>query len=774
MNTLEKYIDHMIERKPPNLYPPPPPVSEGASTLGLIAGVLRRWYIAVATFVLMCVIGLSAIWLLIEPLYSVTGAIRVAPILMNILSGEKDSGGISNYESFVNTEAQRITSSQVVERVADDLSGKKLSFLEDETAEPVKKLRRKLDGTKPQPVTILKEAIFNGVITAEFNRRTELIKVTMKSLYPQEAEQIVNSFIRNYMAVEVASSTDKEGQNLNVLENERKVLAEKLQSQRTAITQLAHEYGTVALTGRQDMMLQRVSSLLSELTKVEARKIGLETQVQLLEQAPEQTTSPEDLIRMREEYISRDPTVASMTANIAQLDQAYVVASQILTPTNPELAQKAELLKTLKEHLEERKKEAGESFNGIMTKEIDKANDQKLTNAKTELEQVEVYENRLREILTKEDSETVGLGRKQLTIQDLQDQLNLTKQLYDQVNRRIQELEMERKRPARISVEHMADVSEIRDKRIKYSIALIFGAAACGMLLAFLRDKADRSLRTPDDVVRRLGIPILGTTTGPRTVKAALLPAHITEDYQTIRANLGLLNEGMPKKVVVTSPGIQEGKTTFAINLATSIAKSGKKVLLIDGDLRKPDIGYLLNLPRGCRGLQDVLSGREFDHVVWSIPSTGLDVLSADSRNAADAYELLILPLTAQQINTISQRYDHVIIDTPPVLAFPDAFVWAKLADAVILTSFAGQTTAEDLRTATERLKQINVRILGIVLNNVQAGHGYYRYGYNYYYSQGANPQAKTRRSQRTRTKAKVLLPLDNADIIDSENPEEK
>jgi capsular exopolysaccharide synthesis family protein len=352
----------------------------------------------------------------------------------------------------------------------------------------------------------------------------------------------------------------------------------------------------------------------------------------------------------------------------------------------------------------------------------------------------------------------------------------LTRQLYDTVSRRIQELEMERKRPARISVAYMADVSDIRDKRIQYSIALIFGAAACGMMLAFLRDRADRSLRTPQDIVRRIGIPIIGTTTSSHTVKASLLPGQIAEDYQTIRANLGLLNnEGMPRKIVVTSPGMQEGKTTFAINLATSMAKSGKKVLLIDGDLRKPDIAYLLNLPRGSRGLQDVLLGREFDQVVWSIPSTSLDVLAADSRNAADAYELLALPMIAQQINMISQRYDHVIIDTPPALAFPDALVWAKLADAVILTSFAGQTTAEDLRAATERLKQINVRVLGTILSNVHAGRGYYHYGYNYYYSRDSHSKKRARQAQE---KTKMLLPMknpkDNTNIIDSENPGEK
>ncbi len=758
MNYLEKYHNQVIEQKPASFETLPESGNE--ITSNLVVAILRRWYIVLLTFLVLCFVGIPAIWLLIKPLYSITGAIRVAPILSNILTGEADKGEISNYMGFMNTQAKMITSSQVVHRVADDLADKNLAFFESQATNPATKLKLVLKNTqtKPDLASILKHAIFEGIITAAPGRHTELMNITMKSTHIEEAEQIVNAFIRAYLAVEVSSSAQNEDRKLTVLENEQKVLTEKLKRQRETIHQFAQEYGTTTLGGRQDMMLQRVASLLAELTKAEARRINIEAQVKFFKETKEQAIAPENLLKMRQEYINNDPTVKVLTGNIAQLDQGFIVARQTLTPTNPELKRKAELIEALKERLKECKTEAGKTFDDLMSEELAKAGNQKLVNAEAMLEQAVAYETRLREVLTKEDSETIGLGRKQLTILDLQDQMTLTKDMYNAVRRRIQQLEMERKRPARISAAYNADVSDIRDKRVKYTAALVFVAIALGMLLAFLRDKADLSLRTPDDVVKRIGIRIIGTTTSPQTIEPALFPRQVAEDYQTIRANLGFLDGGeIPKKLVVTSPGMRSGKTTFAINLATSISKSGKKVLLIDGDLRKPDIAHLLNLPRGSRGLQDVLWGRKFAQAVHS-PSTGLDVLAADSHNTDDVYELLALPTTAEHISRVSQGYDHVIIDTPPVLAFPDALLWAKIADAVVLTSFAGQTTAPDLKEAKERLAQIDVRVLGTVLSNVPVEHSYYRYGYNYY-SQDSHRREKTKQFD-----TKLLLPMQSSE----------
>jgi len=743
MDMMEKHHNQqLIQRIVPLEASSDPPVD---SSPNLIAPILRRWYIVLIVFLVICTIGIPAVWFLIKPAYATTAAIRVAPIISSILFSDKESEGvIPMYQNFMNTQADLIKSDQVLQRVADNLMDKKMRFFEG-AANPVAKLRK---------------ALIDEDISVIPGRKNELIMITMENQDTTEAVQIVDAFVKAYMAIEVSKETEGGDHKLAVLESERKVLADKLQRQRQNIRQMAEEYGSVVLTERQEMMLKRVADLQAELTKIQTRRITLDTQQQLLGQVSQQETSAGTLFRMRYEFINADPIFQVLSSNITQLDQGLIVAKQTLAPTNPELKRKAELLEVLKRRLEEKRNELGKTFDDLMTQELAKNHEGQLTNVTIELTQIADYEKRLQDMLAKENSETIELGRKNLAIQDQQEQLELTKELYDTVRRRIQQLEMERKRPARISIAFNANVAPVPNKRIKYTVALIFGSLAAACSLALLMGRADHSLYTPDDITKRVGVRIIGTTTNVDSFDTPRLPEQISCDYQTIRANLGLLNEdGIPNKLVVTSPGMRDGKTTFSINLATSLAKAGKKVLLIDGDLRKPDIRRILNLPKGSRGLQDFIWDGNFEKVVQS-SSAGFDVLATDLRNMSDAFELLSQRHVIKNLNTISTEYDHVIIDTPPVLAFPDALVWAKMAEGVILTSFSGRTTGNDLKETLERLEQINVKILGTVFHNVSNNYSYNRYAYGYYTNRAA--AHRNGNNHRKDKKTMFLMPIEN------------
>ncbi len=733
MNDLIKYHDNdqVIEQSVVSF--DSPHESYGENTSNLMQGILRRWPIVFLVFILICAVGIPAVWFLVEPLYTVTGAIKVEPVLENILTGEGDRGLISNYQNFMNTQAILITSNRIVQGAADYLADKNLSFFKSEPTNRIMKIKQNIMNTSKSadPAAVLKQAISHEVITVAPANRTELITITMKSQKPEDAQKIVDAFINSYMAVEGRGSIEDQKRKLELLEDERNILDDKLKDHREKISEMAKKFGTTSPADQKEIIQQhqRIPLLYAELAKLESRKINLDTQVKLLEDDPEQGIKPEEMIRIRNEYINSNPSVQELTRTIIQFERDLIMAQQSLSVDNPLLQQKQELIDAFKLRLKEKSEEVANEFDVMATKEAANASLIKLRAAQTELAQTELYIERLHQELDKEDFKMIEVGNTQLEIKDLQYQFDRDKKMYDQVIRRIQELGMERKRPARISIAYKAEIGPVLDKRVKYIMALLFGALASGVLLASLINKLDLRLQTPDDVSKQIGLRIIGTTTSSHNIKPYLLPEQIAGDYQTIRTNLGLINdEGIPRKLVVTSPGMREGKTTFSVNLATSMSRSGKKVLLIDGDLRKPDVADMLGIPAGSRcGLQDVLLGEEFDKAVYTMPSTGLDVLIADSQSRINGYELLASPGTRQCIDMLSHYYDHVIIDTTPILAFPEALIWATLGDAVILVSYAGHTTTPDLKEAKDRLTRINVKVLGTVLSNVQSEYSYFR-----------------------------------------------
>ncbi len=757
MNNLERYLDQVIEQRPVVYESPAEPPEQ--PTPNLFACLRRRWYIVVLTAVLLCGLALPVVWLLIEPRYVVQGAVRVAPAVSGILTNEPDRTG-GSYREFVNTQADIIVSGPVLQSIADDLQAQNLSLFTGEPQTRLEKLtaRFRRKPHKGEEAVILKKAVTDRIITAAYVPNTELIAVTAKSPNAKEAVTIVNSFLRNYEAMSSSQSSKEDIKNLNVLENTEKELSAKIQGERQEIHRLAEEYGTTVLDTRQDMEMSRTTQLMAELTRLEAQRINLEASIGLLEQTEKATISPDQVVAERREHVNTDPGFKELSSNAAAMERDLLAAQQTLTADNPVLALKQSTLDAFKQRLENRRKELEKEFDDSLEERLRTAAKEQLANRKAELDQVKAHEDRLRQVLSAQDTTTRQIGRTNLDIQDKQLQLQLDEEMHNRVTRRISDIEMERQRQPRISVPYWAEVRDTEDRRLKLTGALVFAALACGVVLAFLRDKMDKTLQTPDDVSRQLDLPVLGTTTSSRTVKPALFADQIAGDYQMIRTNLGLLNNGgMPRKVTISSAGMREGKTTFAVNLATSLAKSGKKVLLLDGDLRKPDIGYMLNIANGSGGVQEVLLGEDPKAFICVVPSSGLHVLPANPRHLADTYELLTSPMAAEQLERLSREYDHLIVDSPPALAFPDALVWAKLTDAVILVSFAGQTTAPELKEAKERFARIKARVLGAVLSNVPLDQTLYRYGYGYR-TRGEQTARRGRKARR------LLLPTQSSE----------
>lgn len=691
-----------------------------ASVVKSMLIITKKWRMITGLSLLASILIIPFVWLIGKNYYETEGAIRVTPIVSPILFRNMESDiPMPNYENFVNTQASLMTSNNVLNRVADELNGKNLEFFE---------------GADDYAIA-LKVAVRRSKIDVEPIDLTELVKLSMKTPNPREAEQILNAFIKAYMAV-IASDEVKGGdQKLAILEEKRRLMEGQISKQREEIRRLGDEFGSVALEGRQEMMLQQVVSMQNEVTALEMQKMSLEASVNMKESGTNEIFQPGELMQMRNEFVNTDLAMQTLAVDFAAQETLVHELRQVMATDSVRLTQQAGLVSSLKQSIEKRKQEVLAKFDSEFEVALVKNQQYHLADLKSQLEKTIEYEKRMRGRLEKANSEAIRMGRKQLAINNLQEKLTRMKETSDAVNRRIDELEMERKRPARVSIAYMASSVPAQSTKINFSVVIILGSIGLSSLLILLLEKLDTSLRGPEDLVSRIGINIIGTTTSPDKIDSIILARQLMEDYQTIRANIGLINAGSSKKIIaVTSPGVGDGKTTFSVNLATSFAKSGKKTLLIDGDLRKPDIAATLKLPESLRGLQDLFEGMEPQKAIYRMASTGIDILAADRSNTTDALDFLAQPNATEIIRSICRQYDHVIIDTPPVLAFTDALLWAKIVDGVVLTTYVDRTCSSELKETVKRLSQIDAMIIGAVVNNVQLTDSYHQSGLGYGY----------------------------------------
>jgi capsular exopolysaccharide synthesis family protein len=185
--------------------------------------------------------------------------------------------------------------------------------------------------------------------------------------------------------------------------------------------------------------------------------------------------------------------------------------------------------------------------------------------------------------------------------------------------------------------------------------------------------------------------------------------------------------------VVLTSPGVGEGKTATLANLAVVFAQAGERVLLVSCDLRRPRIGSFFGLEEH-EGLTSVLLGqRTLEQTLLPVPDLDRLSLLPAGPVAPNPAELLNSAHAQEIFTRLRNQYDLVLIDSPPVLPVTDAAILSQYADATLILAAAGQTRRSDLHRAVEKLDQVGAKILGTVLNKVNKQTGTY-YGYTYAY----------------------------------------
>lgn len=281
-------------------------------------------------------------------------------------------------------------------------------------------------------------------------------------------------------------------------------------------------------------------------------------------------------------------------------------------------------------------------------------------------------------------------------------------------------------------------------------------AALIGLLLgvavAVARELLDNTMKSADDIERVTDAPVMGSVAADRTHAKQPLLTDIkgfsprSEAFRMLRTNLQYLDlDHQPKSFVITSSVAGEGKTSVSVNLAIALAQAGRRVLLVDGDLRRPRVANLLGLERAV-GLTTILVGRtKLEESIQRHAASGVHFL-ASGPTPPNPTEILQSHAAKELLQRLRAAYDVVLIDAPPVLPVADAAILGTAADGVVMVIRHGKTNRDQLQASSQRIEKVGARLFGVVVNMVprRAAEGYYYYYYDEAPPEKARPKAST------------------------------
>jgi receptor protein-tyrosine kinase len=303
----------------------------------------------------------------------------------------------------------------------------------------------------------------------------------------------------------------------------------------------------------------------------------------------------------------------------------------------------------------------------------------------------------------------------------------------------------------------VTDPATLETSPVSPQIALNLAVAAIiglilGVALAIARDILDRRITSLDHVQDVTESPVLSNIGYDPSVRKNPLLSDVggfaprTEAFRLLRTNLQFLDlDSQPRSLVITSAVAGEGKTTTATNLGIALAQAGRKVLLVDGDLRRPRVATMLGLD-GAVGLTNVLVGNaSIEDAIQVHEPTGLHFLATGAK-PPNPTEILQSRLASDLLHTLEETYDMVLVDAPPLLPVADAAVLSTITDGSLLVTRHGKTTRDQLREAIGRIDHVHGRLFGIVMNMIPRRSA--RSYYYYYYEDSAPPRGGKNRKK--------------------------
>jgi len=420
--------------------------------------------------------GIAFVWLTIHAKHLVSGAARLRATVPALLDpGPKPMDG---YATYVQTQAIMLTAdTRLLQMVADDLAGRGLAFFAP--ARPPAAAEPGVQG----PEGILRRAIAAGIIKATPVPNTELLQVTMVSEKgkEKEAKTIVDSLVRNYVAMWGVDKTQAASRDLVWLAAQRDEVLNKIQETRKQIRVLADQYGTVYLDRQTDLEMQQQKLWSEEFVRVQQRRMSLEAAAES-SGAEGTVVDSGDLLSFRRNYVDSDPFVQALSRRIADI-RVDLAAPSEKDLNDAALQRRQKALDTLEQQLDKLRQQ----FEAELSEALKKQSQQRLAQARRELQQTRAYEERLRQALNEQEPKAARVGRTSLDVQDQQFQLQLDQDLHDKICRRIQQMELEGKYPPAVEAAYWADVVGTVDHRWQQSLVVLGATILLSIILLIVR-----------------------------------------------------------------------------------------------------------------------------------------------------------------------------------------------------------------------------------------------------------------------------------------------
>jgi capsular exopolysaccharide synthesis family protein len=579
----------------------------------------------------------------------------------------------------------------------------------------------------PQEIESLLATVFLKNLEVSPQKKSYLVEVAFMSPDKYLAQQVPNTIPKEYVRLSMETRRHSYELIKEWLYGEIQQLARRVEASERRLFEHGQRKDFLSLEGEQNnVIVIKYTELSQLLTKAQAERTAKEAQYKQVKErgvdAPLIVNNP--LIqRLREEKIGQEAKVSSL--------------SKIYDVNYPQLQAEQAMLRELKLRLDGEVKRL-------------------LTSIRSDYEAAQRTENLLIEVLEDQKRQVINLQDDLVQHHNLKRDLQTNEHLYQGLLARMKETSIASTMvPANVSIRAEAEqpLYPHSPKKLLNMLVAVFIGLVGGTCAAFLVDYLDDSIKTTEELERYCRIPSLGAV--PMLGKNAKgLPQLDQKDLElaTFRQPRSPLSEsiyhirtalllsmagGAPGSIMITSPNPDEGKTTVAINLATSLAMNNRKVVLIDCDLRKPSIHPVFQ-EELTPGLSSYLTGSATREEVLRptfVPNLSMVPGGPISPNPV---ELLTSQLFLQFLEELRQEFHHVVIDTPPILGFADGRAIASHSDGVIVVVKHHSTKRDAGRLAMNLLAQVNAPILGGILTMAEGdklgyGGGHYKHYAKYY-----------------------------------------